>query len=99
VAINVRSHQYFRRREDDVLLDLDINVAQAALGAEVEIPTVDGPTILKIPAGTQPGKVLRLRAKGVPHLRATGRGDQLVIVNVAVPAKLTNEQRGQAPRA
>lgn len=93
VAVNVKQHKYFRRREDDILLDLEINVAQAALGAEVDIPTVDGQTVLKIPAGTQPGKVLRLRARGVPHLRSTGRGDQLVIVNIAVPAKLTNEQR------
>ena len=93
IAIQVKAHKYFRRRETDVLLDLDINVAQAALGAEVEIPTVDGPAKLKIPAGTQPGKVLRLRGKGVPHLRGNGRGDQLVIVNVDIPARLNNDQR------
>jgi molecular chaperone DnaJ len=93
IAIQVKSHKYFRRRETDVLLDLDINVAQAALGAEVDIPTVDGPAKLKIPAGTQPGKVLRLRGKGVPHLRGNGRGDQLVIVNVEIPARLNSDQR------
>jgi molecular chaperone DnaJ len=93
IAIQVKSHKYFRRRENDVLLDLDINVAQAALGGEVDIPTVDGPAKLKIPAGTQPGKVLRLRGKGVPHLRGNGRGDQLVIVNVEIPARLSNDQR------
>lgn len=93
IAIQVKAHKYFRRRETDVLLDLDINVAQAALGAEVEIPTVDGPAKLKIPSGTQPGKVLRLRGKGVPHLRGNGRGDQLVIVNVDIPARLNNDQR------
>jgi len=93
IAIQVKAHKYFRRRETDVLLDLDINVAQAALGAEVEIPTVDGPAKLKIPAGTQPGKVLRLRGKGVPHLRGNGRGDQLVIVNIDIPARLNNDQR------
>jgi molecular chaperone DnaJ len=93
VAINVKQHKYFRRREDDILLDLNVNVAQAALGADVEIPTVDGPTTLKIPAGIQPGKVLRLRGKGVPHLRSTGRGDQLVVVNVDIPARLTTDQR------
>jgi len=93
IAIQVKAHKYFRRRETDVLLDLDINVAQAALGADVEIPTVDGPAKLKIPAGTQPGKVLRLRGKGVPHLRGNGRGDQLVIVNVDIPARLNNDQR------
>lgn len=93
IAINVRDHKYFRRREFDILLDLDINVAQAALGAEVEVPTVDGATVLSIPAGVQPGKVLRMRHKGVPHLRGGGRGDQLVMLNVAIPHKLNGEQR------
>jgi molecular chaperone DnaJ len=93
IAVQVKQHRYFRRREDDILLDLDVNVAQAALGAEVDIPTVDGPAKLKIPASTQPGKVLRLRGKGVPHLRGSGRGDQLVIVNVEIPSHLNSEQR------
>ena len=93
IAINVRDHKYFKRREDDIMLDLDINVAQAALGAEVEVPTVDGPTVLSIPAGVQTGKVLRMRGKGVPHLRGGGRGDQLVVVDVAIPRKLNAEQR------
>jgi molecular chaperone DnaJ len=93
IVIQVKQHKYFRRRDNDVLLDLDINVAQAALGAEVEIPTVDGPAKLKIPSGTQPGKVLRMRGKGVPHLRGSGRGDQLVVVNVDIPSHLSSEQR------
>jgi molecular chaperone DnaJ len=93
IAIQVKTHKFFRRRDNDVLLDLNINIAQATLGAEVEIPTVDGQAKLKIPAGTQPGKVLRMRGKGVPHLRGNGRGDQLVIVNVEVPSRITNEQR------
>ena len=93
LTINVKPHKYFRRRDDDIVLDLDINVAQAVLGAEVEVPTVDGPDNLKIPAGTQPGKVLRLRQKGVPHLRSNGRGDQLVVINVDIPARLSSEQR------
>jgi len=91
--VRVKSHKYFRRREDDILLDLNINIAQAVLGADVEIPTVDGEDKLRIPAGIQPGKVLRLRGKGVPHLRGSGRGDQLVVVNVEVPKSLTVEQR------
>ncbi len=93
LAVEVKPHKFFRRRDNDVLLDLDINVAQAALGAEVEIPTVDGPAKLKIPPGTQPGKVLRLRGKGVPHLRGNGRGDQLVVINVEIPTRLSAEQR------
>lgn len=93
LVVEVKPHQYFRRRGNDILLDLNINVAQAVLGAEVQIPTVDGPDNLKIPNGIQPGKVLRLRGKGVPHLRGSGRGDQLVVVNVEIPKNLNSEQR------
>jgi len=93
IALQVKSHKFFRRREFDILLDLNINIAQATLGADVEIPTVDGPTKLKIPTGTQPGKVLYLRNQGVPKLRGSGRGDQLVIINVEIPTKLKSEQR------
>lgn len=93
IVIQVKTHKYFRRRDYDILMDLKVNVAQATLGAEVEIPTVDGPTKLKIPSGTQPGKVLTMRGRGVPHLRGGGRGDQLVVVNVEMPSRLTAEQR------
>src|SRR3990172_1741181 len=85
LVLDVKPHQFFKRRENDILLNLDINVAQAVLGADIQIPTVDGDEKLKIPAGTQPGKVFHIRNKGVPHLRRTGRGDELVIVNVAIP--------------
>ena len=93
ITINVQPHKFFRRRDNDIVLDLDINIAQAALGAEVEVPTVDGKASLKIPSGTQPGKVLRMRGKGVPFLRREGRGDQLVVVNVEIPSRLNTEQR------
>lgn len=93
IALYVRDHKYFKRRQDDILLDLDINVAQATLGADVEVPTVDGPSVLSIPSGVQPGKMLRMRGKGVPHLRGSGRGDQLVLLNVEIPSKLNAEQR------
>jgi molecular chaperone DnaJ len=93
ISITVKDHQFFKRREYDVILNLDINIAQAALGAEVSVPTVDGPATLKIPAGTQPGKVLRMRSKGVPRLRGNDRGDQLVVVNVEIPTHLSKEQR------
>lgn len=93
IEIRVKDHKFFRRKGNDILLDLDINIAQATLGAEVEIPTVDGPTKLNIPAGTQPGKVFTLRGKGSPILRSTGRGDQLIIINVEIPSKITPEQR------
>ena len=93
IFVSVEPHAYFRRRDSDVLLELAINVAQATLGDEVTIPTLDGDISLKIPAGTQSGKVFRLRGKGVPRLRRNGRGDQLVIVQVAIPTGLTDEQR------
>jgi molecular chaperone DnaJ len=93
LVIRVQSHKYFRRRDNDIMLDLNINIAQAALGAEVEVPTVDGPTKLRIPPGIQPGKVLRMRGKGVPHLRGNGRGDEMVVVNVEVPKNMSAEQR------
>ena len=93
LLLAVQSHKFFKRRENDILLNLDINVAQAVLGADVDIPTVDGTSKLKIPAGTQPGKIFTLKARGVPYLRKSGRGDQLVIVNVDIPSRLTKEQR------
>ena len=94
LVLDVQSHKFFKRRENDILLNLDINVAQAVLGAEVEVPTLDGNEKLKIPSGTQPGKVFHMKGKGVPHLRRKDhRGDQLVLVNVEIPSKLTNEQR------
>jgi molecular chaperone DnaJ len=93
IFVRVRPHKYFRRRDNDILLDLNINIAQATLGAEVQVPTVDGDVKLKIPAGTQPGKIIRMRARGVPHLRSNSRGDQLVIVNVTIPKKLDVEER------
>ena len=93
LLVRVHPHKYFRRRDNDILLDLNVNIAQATLGAEVKVPTVDGDVKLKIPAGTQPGKIIRMRDRGVPHLRSNSRGDQLVIVNVTIPKKLDNEER------
>ncbi|MCP4422366.1 MAG: molecular chaperone DnaJ [Chloroflexi bacterium] len=98
VIINVKKHEFFRRRGEDIYLDLHINVAQAALGDSIEVPTLDGDAPLEIPAGTQPGKVFRLRHKGVPRLDRSGRGapmgrgDQHVIIQVAIPKRLTEEQ-------
>jgi len=95
VFISVKPHKLFKRVDDDILLELPINIAQAVLGAEVEVPTLDGPKLVKIPAGTQPGKVLRLRGLGVPHLRGGGRGDMLITVDVHIPrqSELTEEQK------
>jgi molecular chaperone DnaJ len=93
LEVLVKEHKYFRRRKNDIFLDVNINVAQAALGAEIKVPTLEGEVMLTIPSGTQPGKSFRLRGKGVPYLRSNGRGDQMVVVDVQVPHKLTKEQR------
>ncbi len=92
VLVRVKPHRYFRRQGQDILLHLTINVAQAALGAEVEVPTVDGPTRLSIPPGTQSGDVLVLPGKGVPD-RSGKRGDQKIFIQVEIPRHLTSEQR------
>jgi molecular chaperone DnaJ len=93
VVVHVRPHPTFRREGDDLLMDLEINVAEAALGDEVEINGMGERLILRIPAGTQNGRVFRFREKGFPRLRAGGRGDLLVRVNVKVPTNLTEEQK------
>lgn len=93
VVISVKEHEYFDREGDNVVYQLPINFAQAALGAEVEVPTLDGSAPLKVPAGCQPGTVIRLKGKGIPHLNGRGRGDQLVSVDVVTPGSLNKEQR------
>lgn len=82
-------HEQFTRHGDHVLYELPISFPQAALGAEVQVPIVNGTAMLKIPPGTQSGKVLKIKGKGVPHLNRTGRGDQLVQVTVWIPDKLS----------
>ncbi|MFC1937395.1 molecular chaperone DnaJ [Chloroflexota bacterium] len=93
VTLSVAEHRFFRRDADSVLYELSLNFAQAALGAEVEVPTLDGDTKLKIPAGSQTGEVFRLKGKGISHLNHGGRGDQLVTLFVATPKSLTKRQR------
>ena len=93
VGINVRPHAQLRRDGTSIYLDQDISFLQAALGAEVEIPSLDGRIKCTVPAGTQPGTTLRLRGKGVPDLSGRGRGDQFVTVRVRVPRDLNEEQR------
>ena len=92
IEIEVAPHKFFRRNGNDILLDIDINMAQAALGDEINIPTLDGDVKLRIPSGTQPGRVFRLKDKGVPILHRTERGNQMVTVNVQIPTTLSDEQ-------
>lgn len=93
VVITVTPHKHFRRRGDDVFLELAINVAQAALGAEVMVPTPYGAEKLKVPAGTQSGTLFQLRGKGAPRLQRSGKGDLFVILNVSTPHELSREQK------
>jgi molecular chaperone DnaJ len=93
VVVQVKEHPIFRREETEVICEMPISITQAALGAQIEVPTLDGPVKLKIPAGTQPGKVFRLRGHGFPQLNGSGRGDQHVRVVVETPTHLSREQR------
>jgi molecular chaperone DnaJ len=93
VILEVQPHKHFRRENHDLLLELPINVVQAALGDTVTVPTLDGNEELDIPAGTQPGQVFKIRNKGVPILRRNARGDLLVSIKVVVPEHLTREQK------
>ena len=93
VTIIVMSHEIFEREGNSVLLELPVTFVQAALGADVEVPTLDGKVKYSIPEGTQTGTVFRLRGKGIPQLRGSSRGDQYVTVNVVVPTAMSDEQK------
>jgi molecular chaperone DnaJ len=94
VLIRLRENAFFRREGDDLVHVLRVSPAQAALGADLEVPTIDDATVaVKVPGGAQHGQMVRLRGKGVPHLGSSGRGDQLVYLDVAIPRTLTKEQK------
>jgi molecular chaperone DnaJ len=93
VVVHVQEHPIFIREGTEVICEVPISFTQAALGATIEVPTLDGKVKMKIPAGTQSGKVFRLRGKGIPHLNGYQRGDQHVRITVEVPEKLTRKQR------
>jgi molecular chaperone DnaJ len=97
IFVHVREHELFKRRDNNVILDWNINVAQAALGDKIMVPSIDGDYELEIAPGTQTGKMFRARGKGLPRLdeqgKSSGRGDQHVYINVTVPTKLTARQK------
>ncbi|MFZ5646670.1 MAG: molecular chaperone DnaJ [Bacillota bacterium] len=93
VYIYVKPHKFFRREGNDVIVEMPLSFAQAALGDEIEVDTLDGKAKVKIPEGTQGGSVFRLRGKGIPDLHGHGRGDQLVRVKVVTPTRLTDKQK------
>ena len=91
IVTQIAPHPYFRREGDDIYIDIPISITEAALGAQVTIPTVDGPTRLTIPPGTQGGQKLRLKGKGAPHLKGNGRGDMFAVVKIAVPKNIPED--------
>jgi molecular chaperone DnaJ len=93
VVVHVQEHPIFIREDTEVICEVPISFTQAALGATIEVPTLDGKVKMKIPGGTQSGKVFRLRGKGIPHLNGYQRGDQHVRVTVEVPTSMTRKQR------
>jgi molecular chaperone DnaJ len=93
LVLHVRHHPVFRRQGDDLILDLPITLGQATLGADVEVPTLEGTARLRIPPGTQTHTFLRLRGKGLPNLESGGRGDQLARIVLVTPTNLTPEER------
>jgi molecular chaperone DnaJ len=93
VVIEEKEHEYFERHGDDILYDLPLGIPQAVLGDVVEVPTLNGKAKLDIAPGTQSGKILRMRSKGIPHLNGYGSGDQLVRVVVWVPSKLSLKEK------
>lgn len=93
ITVKVRPHDIFKRRDNDIFLNMPISFVQAALGATLKVPTLDGLVEYDIPEGTQSGTRFRLRGKGIPFIRGKGRGDQYVTVTVEVPKNLTSKQK------
>ena len=93
VHLRVRPHDRFRREDDDLVTDVPISIAQAALGTTLDLETLDGDEQLSVPAGTQPGHQFVLRGRGVPRLHGRGRGDLRAVVRVDVPTSLTGAER------
>lgn len=93
IILYVREHEFFARQGDDIICEVPISFVLAALGGEMSVPTLDGEVKLKIPAGTQPAKIFRLKGKGIPQLQGYARGDQYIRVIVEVPTKLKEEEK------
>ncbi|MBU0598360.1 molecular chaperone DnaJ [Patescibacteria group bacterium] len=93
ITMKVKQDPEFKRDDDNILSEVDVSFSQAALGDKISVNTLDGEIKLKIPSGTQSGKLFKLKEKGVPHLRSRGRGDHLVTVNVITPDNLTKQQK------
>jgi len=95
VVLHVKPHEIFQRDGDDLLCEVPVSFVQAALGAEIQVPTLDGSASVRIPPGTQPGTVFRLKGKGVRNIQGYGQGDLHVRINVEVPSRLTAAQKAK----
>jgi molecular chaperone DnaJ len=93
IVVRVKNHATLRRQDQDIVYELRVNMIQAALGDQIEVPTLDGPVEVTVPAGTQYGQTFRLAGRGMPSVRSGRRGDQFVVVQVVVPKDLTSEQK------
>jgi DnaJ-class molecular chaperone len=93
ILTKVRPHPLYDRKGDNLYLELPITVTEAALGASIEVQTLDGPVMMKIPPATQSGQTFRLASKGMPHLKGEGRGDQFVRVNILLPRNLDEHSK------
>ncbi|MFA5089727.1 MAG: molecular chaperone DnaJ [Candidatus Omnitrophota bacterium] len=93
VIIELIPHQFFHRHDNDIITEINISLVKAILGGEIDVPTLEGQVKMKVPAGTQSGRIFRLREKGIPDLHGQGSGDELVKVNVEIPTRLSSQQR------
>jgi len=93
LVIRIRPHPFFRREEENIICDVPVTFKEAALGAEIEVPTVDGKAYVRIPSATQSGQKLRLRGKGAQRVDGSGRGDQIVVVKIVVPKNLSERAK------
>lgn len=93
VLIRTKPHKIFKREGNDIICEVPISFTQAALGAEIEVPTLDGRTTLHIPAGTQPDKIFKLKGKGLPYLHGYGRGDEYVRIKIVIPTSLSEKEK------
>lgn len=93
IVIEVRADHQYHREGDDLVIEQEVTFTQAALGAVVDVPTIDGPVKIRIQPGTQPGTLIRLHGKGVPHVRGNGRGDEYVKIQLKIPTHLNHQQK------
>ena len=93
IVVEVKPDRKYKREGDDLVIEQEITYTQAALGAVVDVPTIDGPVKIRIQPGTQPGTLIRLHGKGVPHVRTSGRGDEYVRITLSIPTHLSHRQK------